>query len=139
MDPASTAALLASAVSVLAPLLQKLAEKAAEKGAEELGKGVVSTALEKLKARLKGHPKAADAVLELQVNPGDGDLQAQLRAQLRKAVEGDAELTTFLKDWIEQDAKPEAERIGVSQTATQCGDNNRLAQVTGSGNQISVS
>ena len=127
LDLATLSAIAASAVTVLTPLLGK----AAQKGAEELGKGAVTSLLDKLKQRL-GHAGAKEALDELARQPSDGDAQGALRLQLRKAMEQDPELVAFLQDW----AKESAPAAGVSQVANVTGHQNQTVQISGSGNRV---
>jgi type II secretory pathway pseudopilin PulG len=127
LDLATLAAIAASAVTVLTPLLGK----AVESSAEELGKSAMTSLLDKLKQRL-GHPGAKEALEDLARQPSDADAQAALRLQLRKAMEQDPELVAFLKDW----AKESAPAAGVSQVANVTGNQNQTVQISGSGNRV---
>jgi hypothetical protein len=127
LDPTAIATLASTAVSVLAPLLQKMAAS----GAEEAGKSVISGLLEKLKKRTS-HKGSEEALEDLARNPVEGDAQAALRMQLRKAMETDPEFAAFLRQWVE-DSKAES---GIAQTATVTGNRNKTTQIVGSGNTV---
>lgn len=122
------AALAASAVALITPLLAK----AVEKGVEEVGKTTAGSLLGALKARLT-HSGAKAALADLSQTPTDTDAQGQLRMQLRKALTEDATLADFLKEWL---AEGEKLAPAVSQNAHTVGDQNTTIQVAGSGNQI---
>ncbi len=74
---------------------------------------------------MRGKPKTRDALDELGGAPGDGDLQAALRVQLRKALREDAGLRDELAAIM-----AEAVQAGwrVTQTATVTGDANIVIQ-----------
>ena len=128
LDVTTLAAIAASAVAVVTPLLQK----AVEKGDEEIGKSSVGAVLDKLKQRL-GHAGAKDALAELAQLPGDTAAQGALNMQLRKALAADPELAAFLKQWVTE-SEPTS---GISQTSNVQGDNNKTTQIVGSGNSVS--
>ncbi len=109
--------LIGQAVTYAAGLLGKAAGKAADK----LGGAIGS----KLLSLLRGNPKTRDALDELGAEPGDGDLQAALRVQLRKAVREDDALREELAAVMQ-----EAVQAGwsVTQTATVTGDDNVVIQ-----------
>ncbi len=92
MDPITLAT---AAVAALAPYLGKAAEKfvgaagdAAWEKAGELYNG--------LKARLTGHPAAAEALSDLAHEPADADAQAALRQALKKLAASDADFAREL-------------------------------------------
>jgi hypothetical protein len=130
LDLAAISALTASAVSMLAPLLQK----ALEKGTEELGKSTAMSLLEKLKRRLK-HSGAEEALHDLGEQPADADSQATLRSQLKKAIALDPELAVDLQKWMSE-AKAAVENSGVVQEANVSGNDNKTIQIHGSGNSV---
>lgn len=120
--------LAASAVSVLTALFTK----AAEKGAEEAGKSVAMSLFDKLKARLGSHAGSTEALVDLAAQPADGDVQATLRRQLRKAADADTGLAEYLRVWV-HDGEQAVQQLGITQTAMVSGDNNTTIQVAGSG------
>lgn len=109
--------LIGQAVAYAAGLLGKAAGKAADKLGGAIGN--------KLLSLLRANPKTRDALDELGAEPGDGDLQATLRVQLRKAVREDAALREALAAIM-----AEAVQAGwrVTQTATVTGDHNTVIQ-----------
>lgn len=122
--------LAASAVALLAPLLGK----ALEKGAEEAGSAAVGGLVSKLKEKL-GHSGSQEALEDLRRQPSDGDTQAALRSQLVKAMKAEPALAERLQSWLDE-AKPQAAALGVQQSAQIQGHDNKVAQVSGSGNSI---
>ncbi len=109
--------LIGQAVSYVAGLLGKAAGTAAGKLGGAIGN--------KLLSLLRRNPKTRDALDELGAGPGDGDLQAALRVQLRKAVREDDALRDELAAIM-----AEAVQAGwhVTQTATVTGDANTVNQ-----------
>lgn len=127
-DLATLPALAATTVSLLTPLLQK----ALEKGAEEAGKSVMTSVLDGLKKRLS-HAGAKEALEDLEREPDSKAAQGALEMQLRKALQADPDLVSFLREW----AAESAQKAGISQSATLTGDNSKIVQITGSGNSVS--
>ena len=109
--------LIGQAVSYAAGLLGKAADTAADKLGGAIGN--------KLLSLLRANPKTRDALDELGGEPGDGDLQAALRVQLRKALREDAALRDELAAIM-----AEAVQAGwrVTQTTTVTGDDNIVIQ-----------
>ncbi len=109
--------LIGQAVTYAAGLLGKAAGKAADKLGGAIGN--------KLLSLLRGNPKTREALDDLGATPGDEDLQAALRVQLKKAVrEDDAlreELAAIMGEAIQAGWR-------VTQTATVTGDNNVVIQ-----------
>ena len=132
LDPA-TLSLIASAVAALSPLLGKAVDKAAEK----IGELTITSLVDKFKNRVP--EPAKEAINDLVQNPSDADQQATLRTQLKKAVQADPELATFLKEWLAE-AQPVAKAAGgVSQTVNLNGNDNIITQIAGgSGNNINI-
>jgi len=128
LDPTALSVLISSTVAILSPLLKK----AAETGAEELGKSSAGALIDRFKQRL-GRPEAKEALDDLEKQPDDADAQGALRLQLRKALADDPELGAFLEQWA---AQSQTEK-GISQGANMSGDNNKVAQIAGSGNTVS--
>ncbi len=127
LDPATLTTLIASAVAVLSPLLGK----AVDKGAEKIGELTITSLIDKFKSRVPESTK--EAVSDLAQNPSDADQQATLRTQLKKAIQADPELATFLKEWLTE-AQPVAKAAGgVTQTATINGNGNSNFQIAGNG------
>ena len=101
-------ALANSLTTVLAPLLPYLLQ-AGEKVAEETGKAVAGQSWEwakslwtKLKPKVDAKPAALEAVHDAAKTPGDEDLQAALRVQLKKLLTEDQSLAEEVSRWLEQ-------------------------------------
>jgi hypothetical protein len=101
-------ALASSVTTVLIPLLPYLL-KAGEKAAEETGKAVAGQSWEwakslwtKLKPKVEAKPAALEAAQDVAQSPGDEDLQATLRVQLKKLLTEDQSLTEEVSRWLEQ-------------------------------------
>jgi hypothetical protein len=102
------AALATSLTTVLVPLLPYLL-KAGEKAAEETGKTVAVQTLDwgkslwsKLKPKVEAKPAALEAAQDAAQAPGDEDLQAALRVQLKKLLTEDQSLAEEVSRWLEQ-------------------------------------
>ena len=120
--------LLASpAVAALVPLLTK----ATEKGIEKAGEQVSVTLFDALKKRFSS-PAAQGSMDVLAKMPADTDAQAALRLQLRMAMEADPALAASLQEMLGKHAGPGA----TTQTTTVTGNQNRTAQIVGSGNTV---
>ena len=128
LDASTIAALAASAVAILGPLLQK----AAEKGAEEIGKSSIGALFDKLKGRLK-HDGAKDALADLTMAPADAAAKGAVEMQLRKALAADPGLAAFVQGWI---AEAKAAHPSVALSANVQGDHNTVTQIAGSGNSV---
>lgn len=119
--------LAASAVTLLTPFLKK----AAEKGAEKLGESAAGTLFDKLKGSLKT-PAGQEALSDLTKAPDDADAQAALRVQIRNAAEQDPQFASQLQELVSKTGA-----VTQNQVANVTGDQNKVAQVQGSGNVIS--
>ncbi|MEO5793767.1 MAG: hypothetical protein ABIP34_01710 [Rhodoferax sp.] len=131
IDPATLTTLVSSTVALLSPLLAK----AVDKGVEEVGKSAAGALLGKLKERLGGTP-AQKPLEDLAALPDDPDNQADLRKQLKAAVQADPALVAFLQQWLEQ-GQQQAQALGIAQTANVTGNDNKTVQIAGSGNSVS--
>ena len=109
--------LIGQAVTYVAGLLGKAAGKAADTLGDAIGN--------KLLSLLRRHAKTSEALDDLGGEPGDGDLQAALRVQLRKAVREDDALREELAAIM-----AEAVQAGwrVTQTVNITGDDNVVIQ-----------
>jgi hypothetical protein len=109
--------LIGQAETYAAEMLRKAAGTAADKLGGAIGN--------KLLSLLRGNPKTRDALDDLGAEPSDGDLQAALRVQLKKAVREDDALREELAAIM-----GEAVQAGwsVTQTATVTGDGNVVIQ-----------
>src|SRR5829696_9032978 len=101
-------ALASSVTTALVPLLPYLL-KAGEKAAEETGKAAAGQSWEwakslwtKLKQNVEANPAALVAAQDVAQAPGDGDLQAVLRVQLKKLLAEDQSLAEEVSRWLEQ-------------------------------------
>lgn len=101
-------ALAGSLTTALVPLLPYLL-KAGEKAAEETGKTVAGQSWEwakslwtKLKPTVEAKPAALEAAQDVAQSPGDEDLQATLRVQLKKVLTEDQSLAEEVSRWLEQ-------------------------------------
>lgn len=83
-------ALATAAMSILSPYLTKAAEAAAKKAGESATDGA-GRLYRWLKDKLAGQ-RANEALEDLRAQPQDGDVQATLRVQLRKALEAEPRL-----------------------------------------------
>lgn len=129
IDPATLSALVSSTVALLSPLLAK----AVDKGAEELGKSAMGALLDKFKQRLGGTP-AEKPLQDLAKQPEDADNQADLRKQLKAAVQADPALAAFLQQWLEQGSQ---QAQGITLMTTVTGNDNSTVVVHGSNNSVS--
>ncbi|TDM08895.1 MAG: hypothetical protein C4K60_05885 [Ideonella sp. MAG2] len=77
-----------------------------------------------------------EALEDLRQQSSDADTQAALRSQLVKAMKADPSLADKLQAWLEE-AKPQAAALGIQQSAEVQGNDNKVAQVAGSGNSVS--
>ncbi len=109
--------LIEQAVTYVAGLLGKAAGKAADTLGDAIGN--------KLLSLLRRHAKTSEALDDLGGEPGDGDLQAALRVQLKKALREDNALREELAAIMQ-----EAVQAGwsVTQTANLTGDSNVVIQ-----------
>jgi len=101
-------ALASSVATALVPLLPYLL-KAGEKAAEETGKTVAGQSWEwakslwtKLTPKVEAKPAALEAAQDAAQAPGDEDLQAALRVQLKKLLTEDQLLAKEVSRWLEQ-------------------------------------
>jgi hypothetical protein len=128
VDIGTLMVLAASVVEVIPLLLQK----GLEKGAEEFGKSAAGSLFNRLKQRLT-HMGAKKALEDLVEQPADLDAHGDLKMQLCKAIDEDATLAEFLKEWVTESKKETA----ITQMANVQGDGNKIIQISGSGNSVS--
>ncbi|MEZ5931283.1 MAG: hypothetical protein R3F54_04930 [Alphaproteobacteria bacterium] len=124
MEPATLAG---SAVAILSPYLVKGSEAFAQK----VG-GAAFAGVEKLYGLVR--EKLAGQVEALEAAPADEDEQTLLRIQLKKALEADPAFAAELQAPVE-DVKAKG-GAPVTQILTITGDNNKGAQISGSGNTV---
>lgn len=132
LDALTLQTLAAGTVTLLSSLLGKTLEK----GAEEIGKSAVGAVFDNLKNRLN-HDGAKEALNDLAQHPSDGDLQAALRIQLKKAIESDTELLMFLKQWL-TDSVSDQGGVNIDQSTNSTGDNNTTISIAGATNTVTV-
>ena len=103
MDPATTAATIVTVLSPHLPELWRLGDKFAEGMVKKLGEKAAESIThlwQKLRGQADQQPALKSALGDLAQAPGDADLQAAQRVQLRKLILGDpallAELTASL-------------------------------------------
>jgi hypothetical protein len=99
MDPSSIQILAAQAVSLLVPYLSKAAESLAPRLTEDL--------YSVIKKRFEGKPAAQESLAELENAPEEADLQASVRAQLKKLLSEDESFQRELAALVTQ---PESEQ-----------------------------
>jgi len=105
--------LVASAVTLLVSFLTSAGEAAAKKAGEDL--------FSRLKARLDKNQAAKEALTDLAKKPKDADTQAQMRVQLKKAIETDTSLVQELMQ-IVRNAQSDTE-IKTTSIRQKAGDN----------------
>jgi hypothetical protein len=136
-------ALASSVTTALVPLLPYLL-KAGEKAAEETGKTVAGQSWEwakslwtKMRPKVETNPAALVAAQDVAEAPGDEDLQAVLRVQLKKLLTEDQSLAEEVASWLEQGR---AAGINVSATGERSvaigGDVKSSTIVTGDQNKV---
>jgi hypothetical protein len=129
MDIAAISLLAGTVVTAVGPFLVK----AAEKGMEEFGKSAMGLLFNKLKNRITGSD-AQHKLDALAKSPTQEDDKIVLKVALRDAMKADPSLVMFLEDWVKE-AKVHAP--AAKQTASIVGANNKIVQVSGSGNTVS--
>lgn len=133
MDPVTIASVASAVVPVLAPALRhlvKVAEKVGEKGggtfAETAGKEIGENTWETAKSlwgRLGGkileRPAALEAARDVAKNPGDDDLKAVLKVQIRKILEENPALAQDVAKILKASARLDADTIEDSEFTVQ--------------------
>lgn len=127
-DPASVAE---AAVELLSPYLVAGTTEAARKMGKEAAAGALQV-LGWMRSKLTG--AGVEALAEVEKVPQDADVQAALRVQVRKLLEGEPKLEGELAALLAQAPAP-AKVMQVRQD----GSDNRAAVVDGAGNTVSVS
>ena len=100
----------------------------------KLGESTAGTLFEKLKNRLT-KASAQEALEDLAKEPQDSINQDLVKGQITKALKDQPELVAELQAWLKEAG---AEAPGVSQVMNVSGANNKLAQVSGSGNAVHI-
>lgn len=131
VDLTTTAQVAAAAVGALSPYLTEAGKEAAKTvGKEVAGQGI--KLLGWLRGKLTG--RGAEALAELEQAPTDADNQGDVRKQLTKLLTEKPALLEELRALL-LEKTPQ----GQSLIQTVNGDNNKLAQVAGNGNSVSIS
>ncbi len=122
------------AVALVSGLLAKGA-KTIEADLSKEASGRIVKLYDTLKAKLTG-AAASEALAELEKTPTDGDAQAAVRQQVKKALAADEDFREQLRVLVEEIK----ERGGdaVVQMATTIGDHNVAAQVSGQNNVVNL-
>jgi hypothetical protein len=128
---------LTTFLSPFLPSLLKLGGKALEKVTEsasgKFGEATFTKAQAvwaKLSPKIEAKESAKEAVIDLANNPGDQDLQAALRVQLKKLLEQDEELMKEIEQILKEDTF--AGTAGTQIVQNVKGDRNQvIGQVTG--------
>ena len=131
IDPATLSALAASATAALVPLLQK----AAGKGFEKLGESAAGTLFDKLKKRFTDAPDQQRALDKLATNPERETTRAGAQNAIHEYLEDHPEFAEELTAWLQEACV--ADTGGHVQHVT--GDHNKVAQVGGHNNSVSIS
>jgi hypothetical protein len=93
MDPATLSALTAGAVTIVSQYLAKAADAVLPKAAEDIYAAIHE--------RFSKKPAAAEVLQDLQSAPDDADLQAAVRAQLKKTLAEDEEFAGQLEKLVQ--------------------------------------
>lgn len=92
MDPLTISTLAASAVSVLCKFLSHATEGAATKAGE--------TMFEAIKSKFKADASKSETLEDFAREPGDEDLAASLRVQLKKLLQSDEQLAAQISELL---------------------------------------
>ncbi|MGI9507675.1 MAG: hypothetical protein ACR2RE_31935 [Geminicoccaceae bacterium] len=128
-----TPALATSAVALLAPYLVKGSEAFAKKVGDAAFAGVGKLSV-LVKEKLTG--RAEEALADLEKDPNSEDNQADLRKQLKKAMEEDQAFAEEIRALVEDVKAKGGDQV--SQIMNVTGDNNQSYQISGSGNVINT-
>ena len=126
-------ALATAAVSILSPYLAKVADGAAER-LGELATEKSGSLYRWLKDKLAGQ-RAEEALDDLRAQPRDGDVQATLRVQLRRALAAEPRLAEELSNLL---SEMRQEPLGVRQAQSVSGDGATGIQIAGNSNMVNV-
>jgi hypothetical protein len=123
----------AATVAALTPFLVEGGKAVAKKIGDRVGDNVIKL-YDTLKAKLV-RASAKEALADLEQAPENTDRQAAMRVQLEKALSEDTALRDELAAVLQTiDTAPD----GVRQEATINGDDNKTAQIAGSGNTTTI-
>lgn len=128
---ATAAEVAAATVTVLSPYLTEAGKEAAKAAGKEVASQGFKL-LGWLRDKLTG--RGAEALAELEQAPADADNQGDVRKQVTKLLTENPGLLDELRALLADAAKS-----GDSLTQTVTGDNNKVAQVAGAGNSVSIS
>jgi hypothetical protein len=103
------AGLAATAVRLLVSFLTGAGEAASQKAGEDIYR--------ELKRRLRGRAAAKEALAELERQPGDTDIQAAVRVQLRKLLQEDKPFAEYLRHSVATTTTFRAESVAIDQKA----------------------
>jgi len=121
MDPQTISVIATTALGFLSSYLAKIGEAAAKKVGEDV--------YQALRTRLSQKPAAQEALVDLEKDPDDADLQAALRVQLKKLLADDEKFATQLQQLLQKAGNTEAGATIIKQVA---GDNaKQFGQVFG--------
>lgn len=121
----------AAAVNALSPYLTEAGKEAAKAAGKELA-GQGFKLLGWLRDKLTG--RGAEALADLEQAPADADNQGDVRKQLTKLLTDNPALLDELRALLTEETPQ-----GQSLIQTVTGDNNKVAQVSGTGNSVSIS
>jgi hypothetical protein len=130
MDPT---VLASAAVPFMAPYLAEGGKEVAKRLGQDAGDRIAKLC-GRIKAKLTG--LGADAVADLEKQPGDSDSQAALRVQLKKALEADPAFWEEVQQLIGEIQNESGANVN-QLMAKVTGDRNVTKQVSGSGNVVS--
>lgn len=138
MDVTSLARELTPYVVMALPYLTKTGEKAAEVVTEKLteaGWEKIKAIWQRMRSKIEAKPTALEAVQDALQSPDNQDVQAALRRQLQKLLEGDASLAGEVAQlWME------AKAVGINVTGNRnvaiTGDVSGSTIITGDHNQV---
>ena len=123
-----------SAVAVVSSLLVKGAKTIGADLSKEVSGRVVNL-YDALKAKLTG-AAASEALAELEKTPNDGDAQAAVRQQVKKALAIDEDFREQTRVLVEEIKEQGGD--AVVQMATTIGDHDVTAQVSGQNNVVNL-
>ena len=126
-------ALAMSAAALLLPYLAMTSEAFAKKVGDAAATGVGKLSV-LIKEKLTG--RAEEALADLAEDPGSEDNQADLRKQLKKAMEEDQAFAEEIRALVEDVQAKGGDQV--SQIMNVTGDNNQSYQISGSGNVINT-
>jgi hypothetical protein len=100
-NPATVNTLASSIVAALASYFRKRSGRPLQETSQTTSGGV-DIFYETVKTRLQAHSAAMEALADLEAAPGDPDIQAALRLQLKKLIMADPALAHELRQMLEE-------------------------------------